>query len=77
MNASDERVSDFPQIKARLDDIAESVNDESLSLDEVLKLYEEAVSLGLKASSLLEQEVLISTEETSTDAESPNQALDA
>ncbi len=77
MSTSDEHVSDFPQIKARLDDIAESVNDESLSLDEVLKLYEEAVSLGLKASSLLEQEVLSSTEETSTDAESSNQAVDA
>ncbi len=77
MSTSDEHVSDFPQIKARLDDIAESVNDESLSLDEVLKLYEEAVSLGLEASSLLEQEVLSSTEETSTDAESSNQAVDA
>lgn len=77
MSASDEQVSDFPHIKARLDDIAERVNDEALSLDEVLKLYEEAVSLGLEASSLLEQEVLDSTEEASADAEGSDQTVGA
>ncbi len=74
MSTPDEQVSDFPHIKARLDGIAEQVNDESLSLDEVLKLYEEAVSLGLKASSLLEQEVLDSSEEIPEDTEGSNRA---
>ena len=35
-------------------EIADAVDDESLSLDEALDLYEEAVALGLKASDLLE-----------------------
>lgn len=77
MSAPDEQTSDFPHIKARLDDIAERVDDESLTLDEVLKLYEEAVSLGLEASSLLEQEVLDSAEEASTDTVDSDQTTEA
>lgn len=74
---SDEKPAGFPQIKARLDDIADCVTDESLSLDEVLKLYEEAVNLGFEASSLLEQEVLNANEDNTETAESSDQAPEA
>ena len=52
-NAS-EKFADFESVKARMAEIADAVDDEGLSLDEALDLYEEAVALGLKASDLLE-----------------------
>lgn len=45
----------FDRVKGRLDEIVEAVSDENISLDDALKLYEEAVQLGLAASSLLEE----------------------
>ena len=45
----------FEQVKSRLDEIVEAVSDENIALDDALKLYEEAVELGLVASSLLEE----------------------
>lgn len=45
----------FESVKERLDQIVEAVSDEDISLDDALKLYEEAVQLGLTASSLLEE----------------------
>lgn len=47
----------FEEVKARLDEIVEAVSDEELPLDDALKLYEEAVQLGLAASSLLEENI--------------------
>lgn len=45
----------FEDVKMRLDEIVEAVSSEDISLDDALKLYEEAVELGLVASSLLEE----------------------
>lgn len=45
----------FEDVKGRLDEIVEAVSSEDISLDDALKLYEEAVELGLVASSLLEE----------------------
>lgn len=45
----------FEDVKGRLDEIVEAVSDENIPLDDALKLYEEAVELGLIASSLLEE----------------------
>lgn len=45
----------FSSVKSRLDEIVEAVSDEGISLDEALDLYEEAVKLGMQASSLLEE----------------------
>lgn len=56
-----QRDETFASAKDRLAEIAEAVEDENLSLDEALDLYEEAVALGLKVSDLLE--VGISAEE--------------
>lgn len=47
----------FDEVKHRLDEIVEAVADDSLPLDEALALYEEAASLGLRASDLLEENI--------------------
>ena len=45
----------FEDIKTRLDEIVSLVSDDSLSLDEALDLYEEAVGIGLQASRIMEE----------------------
>ena len=54
-----EQPNEFESVKARLEEIARAVEDENVSLDEALDLYEEAVKLGLQASDLLEVGVVI------------------
>ena len=58
-----EQPADFESVKNRLAEIADAVDDEALSLDEALDLYEEAVALGLKASDLLESGIVPPEEE--------------
>lgn len=48
----------FEDIKERLDQIVQAVSDDDLPIDKALTLYEEAVGLGLEASSLLERDIL-------------------
>ena len=50
---------DFEAVRKRLEEIADAVDDESLSLDDALDLFEEAVSLGLKASDYIEEGVVV------------------
>lgn len=50
-----ESYGSFEELKSRLDEIVEAVNDKDLPLDQAFSLYEEAVGLGLRASDLLEQ----------------------
>lgn len=45
----------FDSLNARLREIAERVGDSGMPIDEALDLLDEAVSLGLAASSLLEE----------------------
>ena len=40
----------FEEVKRRLDEIVDAVADDDLPLDDALKLYEEAVQLGLRVS---------------------------
>lgn len=54
MSDDSQQGADFASVKERLSEIADMVDDENLSLDDALDLYEEAVALGLKASDLLE-----------------------
>lgn len=68
----------FESVKERLDEIVEAVNDEDMSLEAVLDLYEEAVSLGMQASSILEENIGIgkdgfveAEEEGAEEAEAP------
>ena len=71
----------FEDVKGRLDQIVEAVSDESIPLDDALKLYEEAVELGLIASSLLEENLAESNarydEEGSDDPEDIEDAEEA
>ena len=55
--------NEFETVKARLEEIAHAVDDESISLDDALDLYEEAVKLGLKASDLLEVGIVVEEEQ--------------
>lgn len=47
----------FEAVQRRLDEIVEAVRDDNLPLDDALALYEEAVSLGLRGSDLLEENI--------------------
>lgn len=44
----------FSEVNDRLKEIADAVADEQMPLDDALGLFEEAVGLGMRASSLLE-----------------------
>lgn len=44
----------FSEINERLESIMHQTSDETLSLDDALTLYEEAVQLGMRVSSLIE-----------------------
>lgn len=46
----------YDEVRARLDEIADAVNAEGVTLDEALALYEEAVKLGLLACDLSEED---------------------
>lgn len=54
---SDER--SFSDTYARLNEIADEISNTDISLDEALTLYEEAVSLGLEACDLSEQDIFV------------------
>ena len=55
----DNKLKDYDKIEARLKEIVEAVSADDISLDDSLDLYEEAVDLGMKASNVVEQNVLI------------------
>ena len=65
----DNQPTDFESVKNRIAEIADAVDDESLSLDEALDLYEEAVAIGLAASDLLETGIVVPEEEGPTTGE--------
>lgn len=65
---------DFESVKARLDEIVQAVSDDNLPLDDALALYEEAVTLGLRVSDLLEEGISPFAPE---DAEAEGQPEDA
>ena len=70
----DNQPTDFESVKTRLAEIAEAVDDDSLSLDKALDLYEEAVAIGLAASDLLETGIAAPEEEASAADEAVDQA---
>lgn len=47
----------FGQVNDRLKEIVEQVSNEDMPLDDALDLFEEAVGLGMQASSLLEEDI--------------------
>lgn len=64
-------LKDYEKIESRLKEIEQTITTENLDMDESLKLYEEAVDLGMKASQTIENNVLVDmnneTEEESQD----------
>ncbi|WP_296009755.1 exodeoxyribonuclease VII small subunit [uncultured Adlercreutzia sp.] len=54
---ADEQGRTFEAVHERLSQIVDEVAAEDISLDEALKLYEEAVKLGLSACDLSEQDI--------------------
>ena len=60
---SSERMQSFEDVRARLDEIVQAVSDDELPLDDALNLYEEAVSLGLRVSDLIEVGIDADSEE--------------
>lgn len=59
----------FEELNTRLKEIVEAVGDESLPLDDALALYEEAVTLGLRASDLLEENIQAHEAQEARDAD--------
>ncbi|MGI6104906.1 MAG: exodeoxyribonuclease VII small subunit [Raoultibacter sp.] len=47
----------FNEVKLRLDQIVEAISEDDISLDDALGLYEEAVKLGMQATTLLEEDI--------------------
>ena len=54
---ADEQGRTFEDVHERLSEIVDEVSAEDISLDDALKLYEEAVKLGLSACDLSEQDL--------------------
>lgn len=54
MSGASSGASDLKAVKSRLDEIVQAVNDDAISLDDALALYEEAVELGVRASEIVE-----------------------
>lgn len=74
---ADEQGRTFEDVHERLSEIVDEVSAEDISLDDALKLYEEAVKLGLSACDLSEQDLdaFLATEEETTAEEGRAQAL--
>lgn len=66
----------YAEVKARLDEIVEAVKDDSLPLDDALDLYEEAVSLGLRVSDMLEDDIEDDAEDGAGGADENGAAAD-
>ena len=69
-------LQEYENIEGRLKEIEEKITTENLDMDESLELYEEAVNLGMKASQTIENNVLVDTNNESTEEESKDYAED-
>lgn len=66
----------FEESKARLEEIAELVENPEISLDDALLLYEEAVKIGLHACEVSEQGIIVEDEPEDAASEEPEAPLD-
>lgn len=67
----DTKMQEYEQIEDKLKNIQAKIENEELSLDESLDLYEKAVNLGMKASQTIEQNVLLNFKEDEDANEEP------
>lgn len=65
----------FEEIQTRLQEIVDAVSDDALPLDDALTLYEEAVQLGLRASTLLEEGIAAQDSESNSDSDEEESSL--
>lgn len=72
MSHMSDQQDSFEEIQTRLQEIVDAVSDDALPLDDALTLYEEAVQLGLRASTLLEEG--IATKDADSAAEEETQS---
>lgn len=63
----DEQYGTFESVEERLQAIADAVSADDLPLDEALALYEEAVSLGMRACDLSEEGIRATCPEPASD----------
>lgn len=61
----------YDELNARLNEIADTVSNENIPLDDALTLYEEAVGLGLRGCEMLEVGI---SENEAESGENPEQA---
>lgn len=52
----------YAQVNDRLKEILRLVDDDSISLDAALDLFDEAVKLGIQASTMLEEDIVTQDE---------------
>lgn len=57
----------FAEAKQRLDEIVDAVSDDNLPLDDAISLYEEAVSVCMKLSDLIEEDIKVTSDEGALD----------
>lgn len=62
-------LKEYEKIESRLKEIEHTITTENLDMDESLKLYEEAVDLGMKASQTIENNVLVNNDNQSDEEE--------
>lgn len=62
----------FESINTRLKEIQAAVEDDDMPLDDALSLFEEAVQLGMQASSLLEEGIAQGSVLGADEASAPN-----
>ena len=63
----------YSEVKARLDEIVSAVDSEELSLDDALALYEEAVKLGMRTVSMIEEDAAARVEAQQAEGEEEGQ----
>lgn len=68
---SDTANPNFQDIRSRLEEIVEEVSSETISLDDALGLYEEAVRLGMAACEVSEEDLFPTKPESVGEGENP------
>ena len=69
--------SRYSDVNGRLKQIIEEVSDENLPLDDALDLFEEAVRLGMEASTLMEEDMAARDAARDAEEQAADRALEA
>lgn len=69
--------SRYSDVNERLKEIVEEVSDETLPLDDALNLFEEAVALGVQATTLMEEDMAARDAERDAQEQAADEAYEA